>query len=86
MLIQNERKLFILDTSVLLYDKACLENMQGNDIVIPLVVLEELDRFKNKEGILGENSRHFNRYFDSFKMPKQSKSYTFETKYGNFYL
>ena len=67
MLIQNERKLFILDTSVLLYDKACLENMQGNDIVIPLVVLEELDRFKNKEGILGENSRHFNRYFDNLR-------------------
>ena len=43
----NLRKTFIIDTSVLLYDMNSLFNMSGNDIVIPLVVLEELDKFKN---------------------------------------
>ena len=59
MTIKNSKKLFIVDTSVLLYDKSCIENFKGNDIVIPLIVLEELDKFKTREGILGENSRYF---------------------------
>ena len=51
---EQKRKLFILDTSVLLYDKNAIFNMKGNDIVIPLVVLEEIDKFKTREGLLGE--------------------------------
>ena len=61
MTLNNTKKLFVIDTSVLLYDKNCIENLRDNDIVIPLIVLEELDRFKTREGILGENSRYFNR-------------------------
>ena len=34
------RKIFVVDTSVLLYDKNSIFNMNGNNIVIPLVVLE----------------------------------------------
>jgi PhoH-like ATPase len=64
---QNKKKLLVVDTSVLLYDKSCLIKLSSNDIVIPIVVLEELDRFKNKEGILGENSRYFNRYLDEIR-------------------
>ena len=67
MTLENSKKLFIVDTSVLLYDKSCIENFRGNDIVIPLVVLEELDRFKSREGILGENSRYFNRFLDELR-------------------
>ena len=40
------RKTFILDTSVLLYDSNSIHNFNGNDIVIPLPVLEELDKKK----------------------------------------
>ena len=58
------RKTFIVDTSVLLYDKHSLFNMKGNDIVIPMVVLEEMDRFKTREGLLGENARFYNRFLD----------------------
>ena len=61
------RKLFIIDTSVLLYDKHALFNMKGNDIVIPLVVLEEMDRFKTREGLLGENARFYNRFLDEIR-------------------
>jgi len=67
MAIKNSKKLFIIDTSVLLYDRSCIENLKGNDIVIPLIVLEELDKFKAREGILGENSRYFNRFLDDLR-------------------
>ena len=67
MTLNNTKKLFVIDTSVLLYDKNCIENLRDNDIVIPLIVLEELDRFKTREGILGENSRYFNRLLDDLR-------------------
>ena len=63
----NLRKTFVIDTSVLLYDMNSLFNMSGNDIVIPLVVLEELDKFKTREGLLGEYARFFNRFFDELR-------------------
>lgn len=64
---KNSRKLFIVDTSVLLYDNLSLFNMKGNDIVIPITVLEELDKFKTHEGLLGEFARFFNRFLDDVR-------------------
>lgn len=61
------RKTFVIDTSVLLYDKDSLRSFPGNDVVIPLTVLDELDRNKEKPGIVGENARHVNRYLDSLR-------------------
>ncbi len=66
MSIKN-RKVFILDTSVLLYDKTAIHSFPENDVVIPLVVLDELDRFKEKSGILGEYARYVNRYLDDLR-------------------
>ena len=63
----ENRKIFVLDTSVLLYDKDCLTKFEGNDIFIPLIVLEELDKFKDKAGILGESARKINRELDEFR-------------------
>lgn len=65
--VNKKRKLFILDTSVLLYDKNAMFNMKGNDIVIPLVVLEEIDKFKTKDGLLGEYARFINRFLDELR-------------------
>ena len=45
----DKRKLFIVDTSVLLYDKCAIHSFPGNDVVIPLIVLDELDRFKYRD-------------------------------------
>ena len=39
-------KIFVIDTNVILHDFQCLYKFQDNDIVIPIVVLEELDKFK----------------------------------------
>ena len=63
----ENRKIFVLDTSVLLYDKDCLVKFEGNDIYIPLIVLEELDKFKDRQGILGESARKINRDLDEFR-------------------
>ncbi len=64
---KNKRKTIVLDTSVMLYDKMSLESFQNCDIVLPLVVIDELDRFKEKPGSLGENARYINRLLDSLR-------------------
>ena len=58
------RKTFIIDTNVLLYDMTSIHSFPGTDVVIPLVVLDELDRFKDKPGLLGESARYVNRFLD----------------------
>ena len=65
--MEKNRKSFILDTSVLLYDKSSIHSFPGNDVIIPLVVLDELDRFKEKSGILGESARYVNRFLDDLR-------------------
>jgi PhoH-like ATPase len=63
----KKRKTFIIDTSVLLYDSHSIHSFPRNDVVIPLVVLDELDRFKDKKGLIGENARYVNRYLDELR-------------------
>ena len=63
----SDRKILVLDTSVLLYDRMAIHSLPENDIVIPLTVLDELDRFKEKKGLLGENARYVNRYLDTLR-------------------
>ena len=65
---EKTKKIFVIDTSVLLYDKNCIEKLHGNDIIIPLIVLEEIDKFKAREGILGENARYINRFLDDIRI------------------
>jgi PhoH-like ATPase len=61
------RKTFVLDTSVLLYDKEAIHGFQGNDIVMPLPVLEELDKFKDRSGVIGDHARYVNRFLDNLR-------------------
>lgn len=63
----NNKKIFIIDTSVLLYDKHAIHSFPGNILLIPIVVLDELDRFKDKKGLIGENARYVNRYLDDLR-------------------
>ena len=63
----KNRKIFILDTSVMLYDRCSIHSFADNDVLIPLVALDELDRFKGKKGIIGENARYVNRYLDGLR-------------------
>ncbi len=61
------RKIFVLDTSVMLYDKTSIHTFTGNDIVLPLVILEELDKFKERTGLIGEAARYVNRFLDGMR-------------------
>lgn len=58
------KKNFILDTNVLLHDFKCIENFQENDIYLPIVVLEELDKFKRGNEQINYNAREFVRELD----------------------
>ena len=42
-------KIFVLDTNVILHDYKSIYKFQDNDIVIPIAVIEELDKFKKRE-------------------------------------
>ncbi len=63
----DQRKFFVVDTSVLLYDMKSIHSFPDNDVIIPIVVLDELDRFKEKPGLLGESARYVNRYLDTLR-------------------
>jgi PhoH-like ATPase len=58
-------KKYILDTNVLLHDSQSLLNFQDNEVIIPLVVIEEMDKFKKDGGETGRNARQVARLMDS---------------------
>ncbi|MFW5821726.1 MAG: PhoH family protein, partial [Bacteroidota bacterium] len=62
--MKKAKKIFILDTNVLLHDYKCIYNFQENDIIIPITVLEELDRFKKGNDIINFQAREFTRELD----------------------
>jgi PhoH-like ATPase len=61
------KKTFVLDTNVLLQTPFALYSFGDNDIVIPEVVLEELDKFKKDNTELGANARHAARILDEIR-------------------
>lgn len=67
---EDARKIFVLDTSVILYDHQVLDSFEEHDIAIPLTVLEELDRFKKGGGVLQRNAREFIRRLDGYSGDK----------------
>ncbi|MES2132587.1 MAG: PhoH family protein [Bacteroidota bacterium] len=59
-----EQKIFVLDTSVIIYDHTAIKNFQEHDVVIPITVLEELDNFKKGNDTKNFAAREFTRYVD----------------------
>ncbi len=55
------KKIFVIDTNVILHDYKCIYNFQENDIVLPIVVLEELDHLKKGNDIINFHAREFTR-------------------------
>ncbi len=64
MLQVPTQKIFVLDTSVILYDHQAIINFQEHDIAIPITVLEELDRFKKGNEVKNFSAREFIRFID----------------------
>ncbi len=46
---KSTSKLFVIDTNVILHDANSIKNFKEHDVVIPIVVLEELDRFQERQ-------------------------------------
>lgn len=61
---KNEKKVFVLDTNVILHDYRSIYNFAENNIVIPIVVLEELDKFKKGNDLIHYHAREFARELD----------------------
>jgi len=61
---KNKKKLFVLDTNVILHDSSCILNFQEHDIAIPITVLEEMDEFKRGNEMVNFHARDFLRTLD----------------------
>jgi len=58
------KKKFVLDTNVILHDSSCLHSFENNDIILPITVLEEIDKFKKGNEQINYNAREFIREVD----------------------
>lgn len=61
------KKVFILDTNVLLNDPASIFKFDDNDVVIPISVIEEIDSFKKDQSETGRNAREVSRILDRLR-------------------
>ena len=61
------KKNYILDTNVLLHDPNSLLSFEDNNVLLPIEVIEEIDRFKRESTELGQNARSVSRMLDGFR-------------------
>jgi PhoH-like ATPase len=62
--MKENKKIFVLDTSVIIYDHTAIKNFKEHDVVVPITVLEELDNFKKGNDTKNFAAREFIRYID----------------------
>lgn len=67
---QKKKKIYVLDTSVILYSHDSIMNFEENDIGIPITVLEELDQMKKGNDTLNFEAREFIRMIDKLSIDK----------------
>jgi PhoH-like ATPase len=61
------KKVFVLDTNVLLHDPMAIFRFEDNDVVLPITIIEELDRFKKDTADTGRNARYVSRTLDDLR-------------------
>jgi PhoH-like ATPase len=66
----DKSKIFVIDTNVILHDHESIYHFKDNDIVIPITVLEELDKFKRGNDLLNYEARQFVRLLDNIVGPE----------------
>ncbi len=66
----DKKKIFVLDTNVLLHDYKAIYSFQNNDVIIPITVLEELDKFKRGSDLINFHAREFTRELDKLSGDK----------------
>ena len=67
---RHKKKIFVLDTNVILHDSSCIYQFQEHDVVIPITVIEELDQFKKGSGTINYHAREFVRALDELSGDK----------------
>ena len=63
----SSKKIFVLDTNVLLHDPNSILHFQEHDVVLPIVVIEEVDHFKKDQTEVGRNARTVSRLLDRLR-------------------
>ncbi len=61
------KKIFVLDTNILLADPKSLFKFHDNDVVVPISVIEEIDNFKKTQSEIGRNAREVSRVLDRLR-------------------
>lgn len=61
---ESDRKIYILDTNVLIHDPSALQRFDEHDVVLPIVVLEEMDKVKKGLDETARNIREVSRQLD----------------------
>jgi PhoH-like ATPase len=59
--------IFVIDTNIILHDAQSVMTFGPHTVIVPMVVLEELDHFKKEMNDLGRNSRAFSRFIDAMR-------------------
>lgn len=72
----KDRKIFVLDTSVILYAHNSIMNFAEHDVVIPITVLEELDQFKKGNDTKNFEAREFIRLLDKLSQDQRIDQWT----------
>ena len=62
------KKTYVIDTNVLLSDPNSIHSFEENNVIIPLAVLEELDRHKSRQDEVGRNARQVSRTLDEMRI------------------
>ena len=62
------KKTFVLDTNVRLHDPNSIFSFKDNDVVVPIAVIEELDKFKKGLDEIGRNARQVSRHLDELRL------------------
>jgi PhoH-like ATPase len=62
--VAPQRRIFVLDTNVLMHDPAAIFRFEEHDVVIPMIVLEELDAGKKGVSEAARNVRQVSRFLD----------------------
>jgi PhoH-like ATPase len=66
-MVSERKKTFVLDTNVLLHDPRALFGFDEHDVVIPMTVIEEIDKFKKNLDEVGRNARAVSRALDELR-------------------
>jgi len=66
-LLEKRKKTYILDTNVYLTDANCLFHYKNNDVVVPLKVLDEIDKHKKRQDLVGSQARRIIRTLDKLR-------------------